>query len=42
MEKDKFRILVGKDAKMLDFMYRLNPKYATELIAKKMKSLLQE
>ena len=42
MEKDKFRILVGKDAKMLDFMYRLNPKYATELIAKKMKSLLKD
>lgn len=42
MEKDKFRILVGKDAKMLDFIYRLNPKYATEMVAKKMKSLLQE
>ncbi|MDD3280427.1 MAG: SDR family NAD(P)-dependent oxidoreductase [Bacteroidales bacterium] len=42
MEKDKFRILVGKDAKMLDFIYRLSPKYATEMVAKKMKSLLQE
>ena len=40
MEKDKFRILVGKDAKMMDKMYRLNPRFATNLIAKKMKDLL--
>jgi short-subunit dehydrogenase len=40
MEKNKFRVLVGNDAKMMDFLYRLSPKFATELIAKQMKSLL--
>jgi short-subunit dehydrogenase len=40
MEKNKFRVLVGSDAKFMDFIYRLHPKYATEFIAKKMKALL--
>jgi short-subunit dehydrogenase len=40
IEKDAFRILVGSDAKFMDFIYRLNPKYATRYISKKMKSLL--
>lgn len=37
MEKDKFRILAGKDVNLLDKIYRLNPKKAAELIAKKLK-----
>ena len=40
MEKNRYRVLVGKDVKMMDLLYRLNPAYATELIAKKMGALL--
>ena len=40
MEKNRYRVLVGKDAKMLDLLYRLNPAYAAGLIAKKMGALL--
>ena len=40
IEKDKVRIFVGSDSKMLDILYRLNPKFATGLIAKQMQSLL--
>lgn len=41
MEKDKFRVCVGSDSKMMDLFYRLNPKFATNLIAKKMSALLK-
>ena len=40
MEQNRYRVLVGKDAKMLDLLYRLNPAYAAGLIAKKMGELL--
>lgn len=40
MEHDKPRIFTGKDSRMMDKLYRLNPVYATKLIAKQMKSLL--
>ncbi|MDR0802925.1 SDR family oxidoreductase [Fluviicola sp.] len=40
MEKNKFRVLVGNDAKFMDFLYRLNPKFATKFIQKQMKDLL--
>ncbi|QEC75235.1 SDR family oxidoreductase [Mucilaginibacter ginsenosidivorax] len=40
MEQNRYRVLVGKDAKMLDLLYRLNPAYAAGLIAKKMGALL--
>ena len=40
MERDSYRVLVGKDAKAMDFLYRLNPKSAAGMIAKKMKALL--
>lgn len=36
MIKNKFRVLAGKDAKMMDRLYRLMPKKATEIIAKKL------
>ena len=39
MEKDKYRVMVGKDATFLDFLYRLSPKYATNFIQKKMAEL---
>lgn len=40
MEKNAYRVLVGSDAKFMDFLYRLNPKFAAGFIYKKMKSLL--
>ena len=39
IEKNRFRVVVGQDAKFLDFLYRFSPKYATDFIQKKMKSL---
>jgi short-subunit dehydrogenase len=38
MENKKYRVLAGNDAKFMDFLYRLNPKKATDLIAKKIKT----
>jgi hypothetical protein len=35
LEKDKFRTMVGKDARMLDILYRLRPRKAVGLIVKK-------
>lgn len=40
MEKNKFRVTVGKDATILDLFYRLNPKMATNFIGKMMKKSL--
>ncbi len=42
MENNKYRVLVGSDAKFMDFIYRLHPKFAAEFIYKKMKSLLTQ
>jgi short-subunit dehydrogenase len=36
MEKDKYRAMVGKDARFLDLLYRFSPKYATNFIQKMM------
>ncbi|WP_342562253.1 SDR family oxidoreductase [Paenibacillus sp. FSL R7-0345] len=40
IEKDRYRVLAGKDSRMMDKLYRLNPRRAAELIADKMKELL--
>ena len=40
MEKDRYRVLVGGDAKMMDRFYRLDPRRATALITRQMKDLL--
>ena len=40
MEKNRYHILVGKDARMMNFLSRLNPGYAAKLIYSKMKGLL--
>jgi short-subunit dehydrogenase len=40
MEKNHYRVLVGKDARFMDFFYRLNPERAARLITKKMLRLL--
>lgn len=38
MEKDKFRAMVGKDARILDILYRLHPRKAVDFIVRKMGS----
>lgn len=37
MEKDKYRIFVGNDSKVMDLFYRLMPKKAASFIAEKLK-----
>lgn len=41
VEKESFRVLIGSDAKMMDFLYRLMPKRAIKMITDQMKSLLK-
>jgi len=41
IERDRFRVLVGADARLLDFLYRLNPARATGFIARQLKGLMQ-
>jgi NADP-dependent 3-hydroxy acid dehydrogenase YdfG len=38
IEQDRYSVLVGSDAKFMDFIYRLNPKGAAGFIYKQMKS----
>ncbi len=40
IEQDRYSVLVGSDAKFMDFIYRLSPRRAAEFIYKQMKSLL--
>ena len=40
IERNSFRVLVGNDAKMMDFLYRLMPKRATKFIYDQMGALL--
>ena len=42
IERNRYRILVGLDSKLMDFLYRVSPKHAADLIFKLMKSLLSE
>ena len=39
IENNKFRVMVGKDARFLDILYRLNPERAVQFIVKQMSSL---
>ncbi|MBU1093532.1 MAG: SDR family oxidoreductase [Firmicutes bacterium] len=39
MEKNKFQIYVGKDSKMMKFMYRMSPKRAIKFISKMMRGM---
>ena len=41
IEANKPRICIGSDAKMMDFMTRVNPVYAAKVIYKQMASLLK-
>lgn len=40
LEKNKPQIFTGRDSRLMNRLYRLNPVFATKLIAKQMKSLL--
>ena len=40
MERDQYRVFVGKDSKFMDLLYRLKPVYAAKMISQKMKGLL--
>lgn len=40
VEKGRYRVVIGKDARMLDRLARLAPRRATEMIAKRMSALL--
>lgn len=40
MEQDKFQVYVGNDARFMNFLYRLNPKFATRFMFNQMKGLL--
>ena len=40
IRKNRFRATIGSDAAAMDRLSRLNPKYATTLIAKQMGDLL--
>lgn len=42
IERDRYRILVGSDAALMDFLSRLSPKRAAGFIYRQMKSLLPE
>lgn len=41
MENNKYRAMVGKDATMLDLLYRISPRFATNFIGKMMKKALK-
>lgn len=41
METNKYRVTVGKDATMLDILYRISPRFATNFIGKMMKKALK-
>lgn len=40
IEKNKPQIFTGKDSKMMNMLYRINPTFATKFIAKQMRDLL--
>lgn len=40
IQKNKFRVLVGSDAKSLDKLYRLSPRMAVNMITNKMRGML--
>ncbi len=42
METDQYRVLAGKDSKMMDKLYRLSPKRAVGIISKQMKKLINK
>ncbi|RDI95368.1 SDR family NAD(P)-dependent oxidoreductase [Meiothermus sp. QL-1] len=41
VERDRFRVLVGPDARLMDLLYRLAPAWATRFIRRQMGALLE-
>ena len=41
MEKNACRVLIGRDAKMMDVLYRVNPRGAASFIARQMQGPLR-
>jgi short-subunit dehydrogenase len=41
MEKNAYRVLIGRDAKSMDILYRVTPRRSASFIAGKMKDLLR-
>lgn len=41
IENDKFRVCIGKDSKIMDILYRINPKFAIDTITKQMAKIFQ-
>ncbi|MFZ6017971.1 MAG: SDR family NAD(P)-dependent oxidoreductase [Chloroflexota bacterium] len=42
MEQNRYRVLVGSDARFMDFIYRLSPQWAAKYIFKQMQNLLPD
>lgn len=42
VEKDRFQVYVGRDARMMNILYRLSPRWATNFMFKQMKALLPD
>jgi NADP-dependent 3-hydroxy acid dehydrogenase YdfG len=42
IERNRYRVLVGLDSRLMDFLYRVSPKHAADFIYRLMKSLLPE
>jgi short-subunit dehydrogenase len=42
MEHNKFQVYIGKDALMMNFLYRINPRWATNFMGKQMKAILPD
>jgi short-subunit dehydrogenase len=42
MERNKFQLYVGRDARMMNVLYRVNPRRATQFMFKQMKELLPD
>ncbi len=40
MQRDKFQVYIGRDASLMYFLYRLNPRWAASFMYKQMKALL--
>ncbi len=41
MERNAYRVLIGRDAKLMDLLYRVNPSGAAAFIARQMRGLLR-
>ena len=42
IEKNKFKLYIGNDSKTMNFLYKMNDKFAINLISKKMKDLMKK